>query len=635
MAIDARTLQGTQTFSQNPGSWLGPPTTAFRGNVGDFTSASVSTMPTPSYLSNMFGPGVGGSTFGPMNSQPGLDPSKFNPTNTFGQPINQGAGTGGGSGGGSGGDQQAGGSDQKTEGKPDDRETERHIKRRRGDKDKELRTPKKVSDRVKSRNKGHSSKHLGIKSLDQEGGNNTSQNSDPASIPDAQAPNLGGLPKDIAAIVPAMEQLLQSIPNQLLGTFLGQLPGPLQSLIPPNLIPGLGGTGAVSLNNLLSIAGGGAIGGIANELFRSVLPAIGIPPQAIQALSPAIINQLGAGLGQATSWSALAQTMSSMQLASGVAARNGIPIDPAVLNQVMGTIIQANGLGNSIPVNLMGVAANLASNPLGSIVNAAMGGNSGAGVPVIPSNLSTPNASLLNGLGQSLPPELLQGLLGANQIASMLPQQLQALLPQAIGGLANNVISQFASSSPERVPGSNVGHGDQGTKKPKKKEAQNDGKDSKDVHDIDYAQMLSPNFNLFQLTQGAAVEPGNGKLYKDQTEVDEVIKNLSTLAVNVLEPIKEAFPFMQINAGFTPSGEHAKGKAVDIGFNVSPTRLMEIADWVRNNVPYKELQMNFQKKGWLHIVYDGSDGGGGGGSGGAVTTSGPAGVESGLVNRFG
>lgn len=603
--IDARDLQGAQGFTQAPGGWLGPPTNQFRGNVGDFVASPLRNAP---FGGNIFGPGqIPGS-------------QAILPAGGF-----QG---GGGGGGNQGGGDQGGGGDQ-TEAQPDQRETERALKRRKGDPDKKYRRPEKAHERVKSKNAAHAPKHLGIKGMDQEGKNNTAQNSDPSALPNSQIPNLGGIPQDISAAIPAMQELLQNIPNEILGQFLSQLPGPLQSLIPPGLIPGLGGNGAFNLNSLLSLAGSGALGGVGNALFNQILTSVGLPVEALQLLNPAAISQLGAGLGQVSSLGALAQLMSNVQMASGVSARNSGPIDPAILNQLMGSMLQANGVPVQGLANFANIVGSLANSPLGDILNSAMAGTNGVGQPVIPSNLSNPPSALLNGLGREIPQQLLQNLLNVNQLTSMLPQQLQAVLP-ALGGEVNNLISQFANSNPERVPGSNVGRGDQGSSKPKKKEAQNDGKTEKGMHELDYAQFLSPSFDLFQLSMGSGVEPGNGKIYKKETEIDEVIKNLSSLAVNVLEPIREAYPTMVIHAGFTESGEHAKGKAVDIGFNVSPTRLMEIADWVRKNVPYKELQMNFSKKGWLHIVYDGSSSGGGG-----VTSSSPAGVESGLVNRFG
>jgi hypothetical protein len=543
-------------------------------------------------------------------------PNKVEPGNPGGS---------GGGGGGDGGSSDSGAKGEKAE--PEQRENERALKRRKGDPDKKLRQPEKVNPRVKGKNKAHASKHLGIKSMDQEGGNNA-QNADPASLPNSQIPDLGGLAQNISTAVPAMQELLQNIPNEILGQFLNQLPGPLQSLIPSNLIPGIGNSGAVNLNNIFALAGSGALGGVGNALFNNILTSTGIPIETLQLLNPAAISQLGAGLNQIANASAIAQLMSSVQMASGVIARNGPPINPAVLNQLMGSILQSNGAPIQGVGNLASIAGNLNASPLGNILNAGMGGSNGVGQPLLPSNLSNPPAALLNGLGQQLPQELLQNFLNPNQIMSMLPPQLQAMLP--VTGASNNLISQFANSSPERVPGSNVGRGDQGSKKSKKKEALNDGKHEKGMHELDYAQMLSSSFDLFQLSSGSGVEPGNGKIYKKQSEVDEVIKNLSTLAVNVLEPIREAYPTMVIHSGFSESGDHSKGKAVDIGFNVSPTRLMEIADWVRQNVPYKELQMNFAKKGWLHIVYDGSSSGGGG-----VSTNSPAGLESGLVNRFG
>jgi hypothetical protein len=549
----------------------------------------------------------------------------------------------------SGGSSQQGGSgDDGGEAKADPAEKEKEDNQRAKGEDitkdekkkKKLRTASKQLSRPKQKNANHPAKHLGINDLSQEGQggqNGCKANNDPAGLPDDIVPVLGGIARNIMPQVPAMEQLLQNIPNAVLGNFLGALPPGLQSFIPPGVIPGLGNSGPFSLNGLVGLVGGGALGNAASEIIRSVLPNIGIPPQVAQQLSSVALNQIfpTANISSGTNYAALAQTLSTIQLASGSATNSGIPLNPAMLNQAVVTALNASGLSQVIPTNILGVANSLVQNPIGTIVNAAMGGGNIPPIPIIPSNLSNPSASLLSGLGQFVPPEVAQGIMNVSQLSNILPGNLQNLIPMVsplMQGGAPNLIQQIANAAPEMVPNSDVIGSLLSGSKPKEKKPTNDGKDSKDVRHIDLAQMVSESFDLFQLSTGTAINPGSNRIHKGDSgpDVDEIIKNLSGLSNNVLEPLRRAFPNMQIHSGYREdSGEHSKGKAVDVAWNVSPTRLMEIADWARKNLPYKELVMEMQKTGWLHIVYEQ------GSKSQSVSTSSAAGCEKGLVNRKG
>jgi len=513
----------------------------------------------------------------------------------------------------------------------------------------ELSKPSKAHKRVKKKNKNHPSKHLGVKDLDQEGGSSGcgGQNSDPASLPNDIVPVLGGLARNISTEIPAMEQLLQNLPNEILGNFIGALPFGLQSFIPPGVIPGLSNTGPFNLNGLIGMMGGAALGNISNDMLRSILPAIGIPQQAIQQLTsmplaqvlPQLnqiipqMNQITGGLsGMAMNAASVAQTLSTIQVSLANANNSGIPLNPQMLNQAVGLAIQSTGLGQIIPTNIMGLANSFVQNPMGTLINSVMGGGGGV-FPILPSNLSNPSAMLLSGLSQFVPAQLAQTLMNPAQLMNMLPMNLQNLIPAVapiLQGAAPNLIQQIANASPEKVPGSDQAGGNTGGGGCKIKEAPNDGKNSKDVRDISYSQMLSPVFDLFQLSAGSTVNPGSNRINKGDggKEVDEVIKNLSSVAVNVLEPLREAFPFMQIISGYRETGEHADGKSVDVAWPYSPQKLMEIADWARQNLPVT-VQMNQYKKGWLHLKFEESC------KGGAASTSSAGGCEQGLVNRKG
>ena len=511
---------------------------------------------------------------------------------------------------------------------------------------KDQKKARKAYKRAKEQNAMHPMKHLGIKDLDKEGGCG-GDNSDPSSIPGDLVPKLGGIAKDINTRMPAMEQLLQSLPNQVIGSFLGNLPTGLQSFLPSGVLPGLQNIGGFNLNGLLNLVGNGAIGNIANDALRSILPSIGLDPNAIRQLTSVPFNQLSTQIGQVipglnqvasglssvsgSNAAYVARTLSNMQLALGNAGNNGIPLNTNQINQALAVSLNA-GLGQVIPTSLIGLTAGFAQNPVGSLVNAALGGGIPS-VPILPSNLSNSSGQLLQGLSQFIPPQLAQNLLNVNQLANLLPGNLQNLIPQiapVLQGAAPNLIQQIANAAPDRIPGSTQAGGNNGSGGCKIQEPLNDGKNSKGIRAINYAQPVSADFDLFQLSTGSGISPGSNRIHKGQGggDVDEIIKNLSSVAVNVLEPLRDAFPHMTILSGYRESGEHAKGKTVDVAWNVPPTQLMEIANWARQNLPVT-VKMVQQKTNWLELKFEESC------KGGAASTAGASGCESGLVNRKG
>ena len=629
---------GGAVTPSSPGSWTGGGTGSVsvrNGLVGVRAAAGLSNTGTTGF--GRLAPFNPNTVYPPMGG--GKWPGRVEaPPPGFGQTPDSGGSSQKGSSGDDGG---------QAESEPTERDPE-SPERVKGEDDKEpkkkkLRKAAKALKRPKQKNENHPSKHLGVNDLSQEGKSSSSgckAENDPSRLPDDIIPTLGGIARDIQTQIPAMQQLLQNLPNELLNNFLSGMPPGLQSLIPSNVIPGLSNNGMYSLNSLIGLVGGGALGNAASDVMRSLLPNIGLPPQIAQQLTSVNLNQLfpGAQTGSGTTFAALAQTLSTIQLAAGSANNSGIPLNPSMLNQAVVTALTSTGLSNIIPTNIVGLANSLVQNPIGNIINAAMGGNAfgtlNGIIPIIPSNLSNPSTALLSGMNQLIPPQIAQNIMNPSQILGLLPANLQNIIPMVapiMQGAVPNLIEQITNASPEKVAGSDIGAGNGGARH-KEKEATNDGKDSKDARDIDYAQMLSPSFDLFQLSAGTAVNPGSNRLHKDDSgpEVDEIIKNLSSLANNVLEPLREAFPGMQIHSGYREKdGEHAKGKAVDVAWNVSPTRLMEIADWIRQNIPYKELIMEFQKTGWIHITYEK------GSKPQSVTSKSAGGCEKGLVNRQG
>lgn len=97
----------------------------------------------------------------------------------------------------------------------------------------------------------------------------------------------------------------------------------------------------------------------------------------------------------------------------------------------------------------------------------------------------------------------------------------------------------------------------------------------------------------------------------------EIACNLKNLAVNALDKIKERFPDMIITSGFRPpSGgtagrsDHEVGAAADLQFTrANATEYYEIARWIRDNVSYDQLLLEYgggARNPWIHIALGGN-----------------------------
>jgi hypothetical protein len=162
---------------------------------------------------------------------------------------------------------------------------------------------------------------------------------------------------------------------------------------------------------------------------------------------------------------------------------------------------------------------------------------------------------------------------------------------------------------------------------------------------INYELQLSPNIKLKHLTSRSG-----GNTLKDITntvnrrynvkergalrgkiKIPEIVCNLKSLAVNIVEPLLVAYPgfmvpaegkdFKPINSAFrnyqTSSGgsQHPLGEAIDIqwfaggswkGPNYSTEKYMEIANWCLQNLPVDQLiyeHTGTYGRVWLHISH--------------------------------
>lgn len=92
---------------------------------------------------------------------------------------------------------------------------------------------------------------------------------------------------------------------------------------------------------------------------------------------------------------------------------------------------------------------------------------------------------------------------------------------------------------------------------------------------------------------------------------DDILYNLSLLAVNILQPLKERFPdivvvsgFRQVNNGIS---QHERGEAVDIRLgNQTPERLYTVADYITKTLPFDQLILNYSvrpRQSWIHVSF--------------------------------
>ena len=129
---------------------------------------------------------------------------------------------------------------------------------------------------------------------------------------------------------------------------------------------------------------------------------------------------------------------------------------------------------------------------------------------------------------------------------------------------------------------------------------------------------LSANFELAELIKSQVAER---KGIPNNPSPDQ-IDNLKSLCINVLQPIRSEFdkPVI-ISSGFRsaelciaigskPTSQHAEGKAADL--EIPGVDNMELAMWIKNNLNFDQLILEFYKdgepnSGWIHVSWNGDD----------------------------
>ena len=123
---------------------------------------------------------------------------------------------------------------------------------------------------------------------------------------------------------------------------------------------------------------------------------------------------------------------------------------------------------------------------------------------------------------------------------------------------------------------------------------------------------LSKHFTLQELCKSQeAIRHGIDNLATDRT----TIANLRAVALEILEPIREAFgvafspqsgyrgPVLNSVVGGSAKSQHMTGEAVDL--ELPTVDNLALARWIRTNLDYDQLILEFHKpgepgSGWVH-----------------------------------
>lgn len=128
---------------------------------------------------------------------------------------------------------------------------------------------------------------------------------------------------------------------------------------------------------------------------------------------------------------------------------------------------------------------------------------------------------------------------------------------------------------------------------------------------------LSTNYTLGRMTKAPGVVFTHPVAPSAGLSIAQVVANLQLLAQNCAEPIKAYRPDMFITNSFRPSGigsatsQHPKGMACDMQFSrAKKVDYFSIAQWIRDNVSYDQLLLEYKTTGsglpWIHISFNGN-----------------------------
>ena len=123
----------------------------------------------------------------------------------------------------------------------------------------------------------------------------------------------------------------------------------------------------------------------------------------------------------------------------------------------------------------------------------------------------------------------------------------------------------------------------------------------------------APNFTLWEFIKSdTAIRLGINNFPQE----NYIWNNIKDLAVNCLQPIRDHFNTpIKINSGYrcqllnttigsSKTSNHVFGFAADIESFYNDVKLIDILNWIYENINFKELiAEHFDQQGWIHIAY--------------------------------
>lgn len=134
---------------------------------------------------------------------------------------------------------------------------------------------------------------------------------------------------------------------------------------------------------------------------------------------------------------------------------------------------------------------------------------------------------------------------------------------------------------------------------------------------------LSTHFQLGMLSKHALEAP-SAVVAQHGLSVEQIVQNLQVLCQNSLEKIKGKYPDVIVTSGFRSAAaqkgvkygakdvsKHELGMAADLQFSrADRNQYYEIAKWIKDNVPYDQLLLEYKSTGskmpWIHVSCKGS-----------------------------
>lgn len=120
----------------------------------------------------------------------------------------------------------------------------------------------------------------------------------------------------------------------------------------------------------------------------------------------------------------------------------------------------------------------------------------------------------------------------------------------------------------------------------------------------------APNFKYKEFIKSSTAT----RLGIDNIPSEQEWKNIEELAVNILQPIRQKFGRIRITSGFrskqlnksiggSTSSNHCRGEAADIEPLEDGVTLIDILEYIINNLEFRNVILEFPPDGWVHVDY--------------------------------